>query len=67
MPSIFDGLRPSRKNPAKPIDAVADHKLDAALERLADATRVNTEMVQRVRVRQSSGQIKIVTTPTPAE
>lgn len=61
MPSIFDGLRPSHKNDVKPIDEIADYKLDEALARLADATRDNEVMVQRVRRRQSSGQIKLLT------
>lgn len=51
----------------KPIEEVADQKLDEALQRLADATKVNTEMCEKVRRRQSSGRLKLISMPpTPA-
>lgn len=50
----------------KPVEEVADQKLDEALQRLAEATKVNTEMCERVKRRQSSGRLKLVSLP-PAE
>lgn len=50
----------------KPVEEVVDLKLDEALQRLAEATKINTEMCERVRRRQSSGRLKLVSVP-PAE
>lgn len=64
MSSIL--TRPLFKSVRTPIEEVADQQLDEALQRLAEATDVNAEMCARVRRRQSSGQLKLVSVP-PAE
>lgn len=58
--------RPLFRSARKPIEEVADQQLDEALHRLFEATEANTEMCERVRRRQSSGQLKLVSFP-PAE
>jgi len=59
-PSVFRGLWPrDRREP----DAVADQALDEALERLAHSLQQNVEVCAKVRRRQSSGSIRIVTVP----
>ena len=58
--SLFKGLWPSKK---KPLDEVAEQQLDAALERLAQSMTDNNEVCARVRARQNSGSLKLVSIP----
>ena len=63
--SIFDSLRPGRQKKASV--PPEDNALDIALKRLAEATRANTEVCNKVRCRQSSGSLKLVGVTTSAE
>lgn len=58
-------LPPFRRKPAP--DAEADSALDLALQRLADATEQNEGAAREVKRRQSSGSLKIVSDPPPAQ
>jgi hypothetical protein len=64
MSSIL--TRPLFRGVRKPIEEVADQQLDEALQRLSEATDANAEMCEKVRRRQSSGRLKLVSLP-PAE
>ncbi len=68
--SILEGLRPSRLMGQPSVQemldqAAASDELDVALKHLADATRSNVNIHTKVRHRQSSGAIKLVTLPPP--
>ena len=62
--NIFDSLRPGR---SKEVSLPEESALDIALQRLADATRANAEVCDKVRRRQSSGALKLVSVPPPPE
>ena len=47
------------------LQAAAESAFDIALERLAEATSANEEVCTKVRRRQSSGTLKLVTVPPP--
>ena len=62
--SVFDSLRPSRKKRERgPSEEVVDQALDDALKSLADATKANIAACEKVRRRQSSGKLKLVSVP----
>jgi hypothetical protein len=63
--SLFDALRPGRKKRREQqlSEEVVDKELDDALKKLADATRRNTEAGEKLRERQSSGKLKLVSLP----
>ena len=70
-PSLFSGLRPSRLMGSRSVpemvaQATADDELDIALQRLTEATKQNEDVCRKVRRRQSSGALKLVTVPPGA-
>lgn len=71
--SLFAVLRPSRLMgvltvPEMVAQVTADDELDLALQRLTEATKQNEDACREVRRRQSSGSLRIVSTPPiPAE
>lgn len=70
--SFLNHLRPSRlmgalSVPEMVAQATADDELDLALQRLAEATRDNEVVCTKVRRRQSSGSLKLVSTPPPPD
>jgi hypothetical protein len=62
--SVFS-LRPSRKKKRErgPSEEAVDQTLDDALKSLADATKANIVACEKVRKRQSSGSLKLVSIP----
>ena len=58
---LFSGGRRKRRE-----DEAADHALDEALTRLSQALNDNSAASERVRRRQSSGSLKLVSLPEPA-
>lgn len=68
--SLFSGLRPSRlmgtlSVPEMVAQATADDELDIAIRLLAEATKQNEDVCRKVRRRQSSGTLKLVSVMPP--